>query len=95
MGRMNELNPMDVTQPTAPRPETPQPENEPAVESPAVSASAPPPRRLSWIWWSLAGILFLLLIAGISGAGGYFSAIKQRTFYQSTQIAGEAQTQFM
>ncbi len=92
---MNEPNPMDATQPTAPRLETPPVENKPVAENPAPSESGKSPRRLSWIWWALAGIIWLLLIAGVSGAGGYFSAIKSRTAYQSTQVSGEAQTQFM
>ena len=67
-----------------------------SFEPPAGSTSKPPRQKRShaWVWWSLAGIFVLLLVAFGSVYGGYQAAIKQRLGYQDTQVAAEAQAQF-
>ena len=70
---------------------------QPPFEAPA-SAQPPlevkPRRSRWWIVWALGGLVLLLLIAVSSVYGGYLSAIEQRTAFQSTRDATEAQSQF-
>jgi tetratricopeptide (TPR) repeat protein len=49
----------------------------------------------SWFFWAAIGILTLLIIAALSAFGGYRSAIGERNNYKATQIAGDAETQFL
>lgn len=70
---------------------------QPVTVQPSVELSSPSSRQRpsrSWIWWSLAGILFMLLIALGSVYAGYRAAIQQRLGYQSTQVVAVAQAQF-
>jgi tetratricopeptide (TPR) repeat protein len=79
-----DTEPIFIPQPTAP------------VESQPVVTGDKPPRKRSkaWVVWSAVGIALLAVIALGSGYLGYLSAIDKRTSYESTQVAGEAQTQF-
>jgi tetratricopeptide (TPR) repeat protein len=56
----------------------------------------PPPtaRPRAWLWLFLLALLLLLAIASISAYSGYRAGIEQRTSFESTQIAQEAQRQF-
>jgi tetratricopeptide (TPR) repeat protein len=53
-----------------------------------------PRRKHIWIIWAVAAVLLLALIAGGSAFAGYNSAVDQRTRYQSTLVAGEANNQY-
>jgi tetratricopeptide (TPR) repeat protein len=63
-------------------------------EIPDLPPEAPKGRRM-WILWAFLAVLVLALIAGGSAFAGYNSAIDQRTRYQSTLVAGEADNQFV
>jgi tetratricopeptide (TPR) repeat protein len=54
-----------------------------------------PRRRHLWILWAVAAVLLLALIAGGSAFAGYNSAVDQRTHYESTLVAGEANNQYI
>jgi len=89
----------DRTQPVQLSPQVPEaPQPAPLSEVPPENPPAPAKegrrRSLGWIGWSLLGILLLGLIAAGSSYNGYLSAIRERTSYQDTQVAGEAQDQF-
>ncbi len=64
---------------------------EPPFEPPA-AAPRPPSRR--WMLVALFGLVLLALIALTSVYGGYLSAIQQRTAFQATRSATEAQAQY-
>lgn len=64
----------------------------PALEPP--SHEEPRKRSRGWILWAFLALLLLTLIAASSGYSGYLSAIQQRTSYQLTQVAGDANKQF-
>lgn len=75
-----------------------QPVQDGADEAPSLAADdAPEEKRKSsklWLLWVFLGLLGLGLVAAGSAYGGYRSAVKDRTDFQSTQVAGEAQAQF-
>ena len=62
-------------------------------EIPDTPPDAPKGRR-RWILWAFLGVVVLALIAVGSAFAGYNSAVDQRTHYQSTLVAGEADTQY-
>lgn len=62
---------------------------------PSSENSAPLRRKRSWFLWAFLGILTLFLIASFSAYGGYRSAIGERNSYRETQIAGDAEAQFL
>lgn len=67
----------------------------PTQQMPTVQEPPPPSTRSrKWRWMILLAILLLLLIAATSAYTGYRAGIKQRTSYEATQIAQEAQRQF-
>ncbi len=56
----------------------------------------PEPRgRRKWALWAVLGVVLLVLIAAGSAFAGYNSAIDQRLHNQSTQVAGEAASQYV
>lgn len=64
-------------------------------QMPAVRETAlHPTRSRAWLWLFLLALLLLLAIATISAYSGYRAGIEQRTSFESTQIAQEAQRQF-
>jgi hypothetical protein len=68
-----------------------------AINLPPVIPEEPPETRKGrrrWIWWALAAVVLLALIAGGSAYAGYNSAIDQRNQNQATQFAGEAANQY-
>ena len=105
---MDETRPMQATDDslgeTAPVPITSDPTEPEAtsftqpveVEQPETppDISKRPKGSRAWIWWSLLGIIVLLLIALGSVYLGYQSAIQKRLSFQSTQVASDAQAQF-
>ncbi len=80
---------LEETRPTQAVPPTP------GGEDPVQSTEpAPALRSKMWILWGLGGIVLLILIALTSVYGGYQAAIEQRTAFQATRNATEAQAQF-
>lgn len=74
---------------------TPTPSGPGGGQPPEMIAPAPKKgRRPSMRLMTLFGLLALVLIAGLSAAGGYASGIGQRTNAQSTQITASLQEQF-
>jgi len=70
---------------------------QPPFEAPVSNqpqTEAKPRRSRWWIVGALVGLVLLMLIALTSVYGGYLSAIQQRTAFQTTRDATEAQSQF-
>ncbi len=62
-------------------------------ESPMLTTSAGKKRR-SWVFYSLLGLLALVLVALLSGFGGYASGIQIRRSAESTQVSQTVVEQF-
>lgn len=84
----------DVTQPFYPQGGT-SAQHEPSRDDEPPSAGEAQRRGRSWFFWASIGILALLIIASLSAYGGYRSAIGERNSFKATQIAGDAETQFL
>jgi tetratricopeptide (TPR) repeat protein len=70
-------------------------QSEPPEETPPLpEATEKKKGSRRWLLWAFLGILLLALIAVGSGYAGYNSAILERTYHQSTVVAGEAAMQF-
>lgn len=67
--------------------------NEPPGNYPLVPGRTK--RSRLWIWWSLAGVFILLLVAFGSAYAGQQAAFKQRLSYQGTLEASEVQSQYV
>jgi tetratricopeptide (TPR) repeat protein len=75
---------------------------QPVTPTPDFTVTEPPDdrsqvktkRRQPWILWVMLGLLALALIAASSAYSGYRSAVRARTSFEATQIAGEAGNQF-
>jgi len=61
---------------------------------PAAPSDQPPKKPISWPRVTILGILALVLIAALSGFGGYRSGINLRTSAESTQVVGQLDEQF-
>jgi tetratricopeptide (TPR) repeat protein len=61
---------------------------------PAAPANKPPKKSISWPKVTILGILALVVIAALSGFGGYRSGINLRTSAESTQVIGQLEEQF-
>lgn len=58
-------------------------------------AARPPARKKrSWLLFSFLGLLALLLVAALSGFGGYMSGISRRQSAESTQVSQVARQQY-
>lgn len=84
----------EVTQPTHIPEETP-PQAGIASDGEPPLSDEDPPRGRSWFFWTIVGLVTLLAIAAFSAYGGYRSAIGDRNSYKATQIAGDAESQFL
>lgn len=70
---------------------------EPPFEPPPTDpqpAEIKPKRSALWILWVVGGLLIIILIAMTSVYSGYLAAIDQRTAFQATRNATEAQSQY-
>jgi len=67
-----------------------------SLEPPEGSPPMPKDKKRSrlWVWWSLAGIFIMLLVAFGSAYAGQQAAFKQRVAYQSTMEFSEVQAQY-
>ncbi|MBN2550959.1 MAG: hypothetical protein JXB15_17480 [Anaerolineales bacterium] len=74
------------------------PPQEPGKTAVLPGSPASPPstgkKRRSWLAIALLGLLALLLIAALSGLGGYQSGISMRKNAEATQISGAVEEQF-
>ncbi len=93
---------LDETQPVG---ELPADQTEPVVDENAFLSSEDEhgnetvkrpvtKKRRSWVFYSLLGLLALLLVALVSGFGGYTSGIQMRRSAESTQVSQAVAEQF-
>ena len=61
---------------------------------PAAPFNKPPKKSVSWPKVTILGILALVVIAALSGFGGYRTGINLRTSAESTQVIGQLDEQF-
>ena len=61
---------------------------------PAAPSNKPPKKSVSWPKVTILGILALVVIAALSGFGGYRTGINLRTSAESTQVIGQLDEQF-
>lgn len=58
------------------------------------STPSPKKRNYSWLFFPILGLIAILIIAFLSGLGGYFSGISLRQKAESTQVAQVVQEQY-
>lgn len=95
--QLNAPTPIPVNAPPKPAPIQTAPAQQPASaahQTARPAANKPPRKRRSWILYSVLGLLALVLIAGLSATGGYFSGIGLRQNAEKTQVAAAAQEQY-